>query len=349
MPKVSICLPNLNTRSFLPERLESIVAQTFQDWELIVVDNYSDDGSWEYFAEAAMGEPRMRIAQAPRTGMYRNWNNCIVAANGEYVYIATSDDTMAPDCLEKMVAALDAHTNCDIAHCPLRLIDENGLDLDNLDNWRWCRHSLFARSAPELVHDAHLRLAPFDGLLHLWSESVYISITQLLIRRSLFDRIGLFESRWGSVGDFNWNMRASLVGNTIHVPDTWASWRQHPAQATGEIRAHPTDFLQKLDESVDHALETTAHLLDQRIIELVQTVLRQWSRDQKLFYTRLIQRPTSLKRFSYLAVRGLVGDRMAWRYAFWRLTGWASWRLDRVQTVKYWLKKRGYVKMLARV
>jgi glycosyltransferase involved in cell wall biosynthesis len=48
MPKVSISVPNLNTRPYLPERFETVFDQTFQDWELVVCDSYSDDGSWEF-------------------------------------------------------------------------------------------------------------------------------------------------------------------------------------------------------------------------------------------------------------------------------------------------------------
>src|SRR5260370_32455850 len=76
-PKVSICLPNPNNRRFLPERLESIFQQSFTHWGLVVVDNYSDDGAWGYFVEEAAKERRMRISQAPREGVYANWNNCI--------------------------------------------------------------------------------------------------------------------------------------------------------------------------------------------------------------------------------------------------------------------------------
>ena len=77
---------------------------------------------------------------------------------------------------------------------------------------------MFARSSGQLLHRAHIRRAPFDGLSHLTGEIVYTSLTQLLIRQSLFTGIGLFSSRWGSVGDFNWNMRACLVANTVHLP-----------------------------------------------------------------------------------------------------------------------------------
>ena len=62
-------------------------------------------------------------------------------ARGQYVYIATSDDTMPPDCLEKMVAALDRNRECDLAHCNLRVIDQEG---KTSRNW-WTTESLFAR------------------------------------------------------------------------------------------------------------------------------------------------------------------------------------------------------------
>ena len=72
-PRVSICVPNLGTRPFLPERFETIFNQTFTDWELIVYDSYSDDGSWEYIQELAAREPRMRISQGPREGTPDSW------------------------------------------------------------------------------------------------------------------------------------------------------------------------------------------------------------------------------------------------------------------------------------
>src|SRR5688572_8802242 len=125
-PLVSVCLPNLNTRPFLEERVDTILGQTHANWELIVSDNYSDDGAWEFFQQLATADQRVSIAQAPKEGLYPNWNNCLRRAQGEYVYIATSDDTMAPDCLEQMVRALEDNPDCDLAHCSLVVIDEQG-------------------------------------------------------------------------------------------------------------------------------------------------------------------------------------------------------------------------------
>ena len=256
-PLVSICLPNLNTMAYLPERVETIRRQTYGNWELIVSDNHSEDGAWPFFQALARVDSRVSIAQAPREGMYANWNRCIERAHGDFIYVATSDDTMPVDCLEKLVAALNANPGCDLAHCPLRAIDERGDDIAETRNW-WLESSAFARSSGPLLNSLHVRRAPFDGLLHLLGDSVYVSITQLLIRRRLFDRIGGFETRWGSVGDFNWNMRAAMVGNTVHVPDTWGGWRIHPHQATATIGMGSSEHVRKMEEMIAHAVDTTS-------------------------------------------------------------------------------------------
>ncbi len=106
MPLVSICLPTLNARRFLEPRMASIMAQTLTDWELIVCDSYSDDGTWEYLERYA-DDARVKMYRVPRAGLYAGWNECLRRGGGEYIYVATADDTMTPDCLEKLVGALE--------------------------------------------------------------------------------------------------------------------------------------------------------------------------------------------------------------------------------------------------
>lgn len=266
MPRVSICVPNLNTRPFLPERFRTIAAQTFQDWELLAYDSYSTDGAWDYLLDLASREPRMRAWQGPREGTPGSWTPCVREARGEYVYIATSDDTMAADCLEKLVGALDEHPECDIAHCPLRPIDEHGNEVTAISE-AWRQQSMFALGSGALLHVRHVRRAPFDGLLHLLGGSVYISITQLLIRRSLFDRVGYFQRRWGSVGDFNWSMRAGLAADVVHVPDTWGGWRVHASQATADVAFTSPEHARKVDDMIEDALAACGVLLAPQLRE----------------------------------------------------------------------------------
>lgn len=135
MNLVSIILPNLNTPlKYLRERVNSIKAQTYNEWECIIVDGYSANGSWEYLTEIAARDNRFRAYQFKKEGIYKAWNCGIELAKGIYIYIATSDDTMMPDFFEKMVHALDVYTECGIAHCCLTIIDETG-GPSNKANW----------------------------------------------------------------------------------------------------------------------------------------------------------------------------------------------------------------------
>jgi glycosyltransferase involved in cell wall biosynthesis len=338
MPRVSICVPNLNTRPFLPERFETIFAQTFKDWELLAYDSYSDDGAWEYLNDVASREPRMRVWQGPRQGTPGSWNPCIAAARGEFVYIATSDDTMAPDCLEKLVAALDAHPECGLAHCPLKPIDEHGRDIPHVME-TWSERSVFARSSGSLRDRLHVRLAPFDGLLHLGGETVYRSITQLLIRRSLFESIGMFESTWGSVGDFNWDMRAGLVANTVHVPHTWGGWRIHASQATANAGVGSEEHARKIDAMIDHAVGTCQSKLTPALQRRVSSWVAR-AKDLRMFQRELPRRlDDAVARRMFVTGRLLAGSAAARDHVRTRLTGWTPEPFH--DRVRKWLEHTG--------
>lgn len=240
-PMVSVLLPNLNTRRFLVERLDSILGQTLTNWELIIVDSYSDDGAWELIQEYAARDSRFRISQAPRDGIYPNLNRCIEQARGEYLYIATSDDTMTPECLETMVAALNAHPECDLCHTRLQVIDEQGAEIAH-----FAERLRPAQFYGDLLKKTHIRFAPYDGILHGALYTIYTSLTQLLMRHSVFEKIGMFRTDCGAEADFEWGMRIGLLCNTLHLPLTLATWRVHKQQATQHDDATSPDKRKRL-------------------------------------------------------------------------------------------------------
>jgi glycosyltransferase involved in cell wall biosynthesis len=236
MLKVSICVPNLNQRPFIGERMESIVSQTFGDWECIVLDGFSDDGSWPVLAEWAASDERVNASQAPREGIYAAWNRMLQECVGEIIYIAPSDDTMSPDCLEKMVAALDAHPDCDICQCGLQMIDREGNPMKG-ENGGLCWEKLANASYfGDQLKTPHVRQAPHDGLVALAYGTAWTSMTQVLIRRTLFDKVGLFPTNWDAVGDAAWQMKAGLVANVVYIPEKLATWRYYEGQ--GSARVH---------------------------------------------------------------------------------------------------------------
>jgi hypothetical protein len=148
------------------------------------------------------------------------------------VYIATSDDTMMPEGLEKMVLALDANPDCGLCQCELVIIDENGVPYPPARQWG---HYTLGTYDQNIVLNKNKRMAPHDGVLHPALFTIYTSITQLLIRRKVFDRLGPFDGCWGAISDFEWGMRVGLVENCIYIPEKLATWRLHPGQATQDV------------------------------------------------------------------------------------------------------------------
>jgi glycosyltransferase involved in cell wall biosynthesis len=225
LPCVSICLPLLNGRSFLEERMGTILSQTFTDWELIVCDSYSDDGSWE-FLQKFRNDPRIHLFQVPREGLYAGWNECLKRAQGEYVYFAAADDTMTPDCLAMLVAPLERFPQIHIAVSDFQEIDEHGQSIASAPR---AVHSFLG----DWMHIPSIRNGMTEFLLHCaFGSTIWVTMTAVLFRRRLLDQIGNFRTDLGSKADEAWTLRASLASDVIYVPQKLATWRQHSGQAT---------------------------------------------------------------------------------------------------------------------
>ena len=248
-PKISILLPCLNARPYLEPRIDSLKAQVYSDWEAIVLDSGSSDGSWEFFKSIASADPRFRLYQVPREGVYAALNRGMQLATGELLHFATCDDTMSQEFLARMVEALGQCSDAGIAVCDVMLINRNGNELSAQDLTghlsrgaikRLLAHGNVGSAFPgeELQQEINYRPAPHDCLMHFLGRSVYFSLTQLVVRVSLANATGLFATTVGSVADFGWLLRLTNLTGTVHLPQKLAMWRFHGDQLS--IRRDPT-------------------------------------------------------------------------------------------------------------
>lgn len=238
-PKVSIALPVRNAAAFLDERIDTIRNQTFQDYEVVVVDGFSKDGSWEKLERWAMEDPRVRCERQQPEGVYAALNRCIGLALGPYIYIATADDTMASDCLEKLLGGFATFPESDIVSSMAWMIDENGNEMCSKGVGDIERKMAEASSRVQWMNTQELALA---GLCR--NRTPALSLTQLLIRRSAFDRVGLFPTQFGSAGDWAWEMKAVGMAQWAFVPEKLGSWRRHSTQATARTLADVRGYRQ---------------------------------------------------------------------------------------------------------
>jgi glycosyltransferase involved in cell wall biosynthesis len=128
-PRVSVVLPSYQNVRFVEETVESVLAQTFTDLELVIADHSSTDGTWELL-QKYVGDPRVRLMRTEAGGgAERNWNRVTDEARGELVKLVCGDDLIYPDCLAQQVAALDAHPSAGVVASPRDLVDVAGAPL----------------------------------------------------------------------------------------------------------------------------------------------------------------------------------------------------------------------------
>jgi len=125
-PRVSVVVPSFNNASFIEATMDSILAQTFEDFELVVADHSSVDGTWERLQRYA-ADPRVRLLRTEAGGgAPRNWERVTAAARGELVKLVCGDDIIYPDCLQLQVQALDANPSVVLVAGQRDLIDARG-------------------------------------------------------------------------------------------------------------------------------------------------------------------------------------------------------------------------------
>ncbi|MDR1337657.1 MAG: glycosyltransferase [Rickettsiales bacterium] len=101
-PKISVIVPAYNTAQYIAPCLDSILSQTFADFEVICIDDGSTDDSLDIFNRYAKRDNRIRVINQKNQGVVYARNNAIAAARGEYIFPLDSDDMIAPNCLEEL-------------------------------------------------------------------------------------------------------------------------------------------------------------------------------------------------------------------------------------------------------
>ncbi|MEP6981239.1 MAG: glycosyltransferase family 2 protein [Nakamurella sp.] len=125
-PRVSVVVPAYASARFVAATMDSILAQTFADFELVVSDHSSVDGTWEILQEYAT-DPRVRLLRLPAGGgAAANWNFVTREARGEFVKLVCSDDLVHPTCLAEQVAAMDAYPDAVMVAARRSVVDAAG-------------------------------------------------------------------------------------------------------------------------------------------------------------------------------------------------------------------------------
>ena len=127
MPKVTVVIPSYNHARFLEQRIVSVLAQTYSDFDVLFLDDASTDESLKVFAKY-QSHPRIRavLNQTNSGSTFKQWNKGVRAAQGEYIWLAESDDVAEPRFLETLVGLLDNNPTVGLAYSDSLYIDDGG-------------------------------------------------------------------------------------------------------------------------------------------------------------------------------------------------------------------------------
>ncbi len=223
---VSVCVPAFTAERFVGETVRSVLAQTFGDFELLVVDNHSPDNTAAAARTAAGSDPRVRVmVNDVNLGLIGNFNAVVAAARGRYVKILCADDTLMPSCLEKQVHALDRHPDAVMACSRRHIIDADGRVLLPDFGLQGLRPGFV--DGPAAVR-AMVRVAttPFG------------EPSTVLFRRDALTAAGPFSDRFDSVLDCELYARLLRLGGVAVVTETSATFRVHASSLSNRSRHH---------------------------------------------------------------------------------------------------------------
>jgi glycosyltransferase involved in cell wall biosynthesis len=228
-PKVSVLVPTYNYARYLPQAIESVLSQTFRDFELVVVDDASGDGSADVVAPYAAADGRIAFSANPvNLGMVENWNRCLRKARGEYVKFLFGDDLLSsPEALARMVEVLDAHPGVALVASARNIVDS---DSRTVDVWSHFGEGAVVRGT-ELINDLLKEQRNLIG-----------EPTAVMFRRA--DASRGFDVRYRQIVDLEMWIHLLEKGDFAYLSEPLVSFRVHPAQQTEANRA---DFRARLD------------------------------------------------------------------------------------------------------
>jgi|AGTN01.1.fsa_nt_gi Glycosyltransferases involved in cell wall biogenesis len=233
--KVSICIPTYNGSKFLAECLDSVVAQSFTAFELLVVDDQSSDDTAQIVRQYADRDSRVRFVRNERNlGLVENWNRCVELAEGEWIKFVFQDDRLAPQCLELMLNAAGA--DLPIVFC-------------RRDFWFGAETSEFLRNY-YANHKSTVDL--FDGRTYIsgadyakkaldyFPDNIIGEPTALLLHKDVFYRYGTFNKHLVMLIDWEYWTRIAVHTGIKVVPEVLATFRVHGDSATANTYAQST-------------------------------------------------------------------------------------------------------------
>jgi glycosyltransferase involved in cell wall biosynthesis len=211
MPRVSVIIPTYNRADLIGETIEGVLNQTFDDFEIIVVDDGSTDSTREMVRR--FDGPINYLYQENR-GRSCARNRGFEASSGDYICFLDSDDVWLPRMLEREVSLLDSNNDLGFVFSDYQFINRAGEMLPK----------------PEIFLRHPLRRGRIFRFLLYFD---FISMSTVLARRDCINKVGLFDPSFEAAEDLDWLLRLTGMYETDYIPEQLCLYRKHDGNTPG--------------------------------------------------------------------------------------------------------------------
>ena len=236
IPKVSIGMPVYNGEKYIREALDSLLAQTYADFELTISDNVSTDGTEAICREYMNRDGRIKyIRQPTNIGAYNNFLYLLQHARGEYFKWLAHDDYLEPFFLEMIIKYLDDHDDVVLCMSDVKLMDDarQVLSVQRLEKirdhneWRENRRKIFS----------------FSNQLSMTTCFAIYGVSRLCTIRA--HDIRIIQGLWGQLlgGEYTFLNRVALVGRIVALPSVQMTFRKHAGSLADRERERNIGFI----------------------------------------------------------------------------------------------------------
>lgn len=208
--RVTAIVSTYKSERFIRGCLEDLINQTLYskgELEIVIIDSASPENEGDIVREFKKSYQNIQhIRTSERESLYASWNRGILAASGRYITNANTDDRHRADSLEVMAMTLDRHPEVDLVYGDCYATNKHNETFEENSKTRLFRYPEF--------------FAPFV-LLH------YQFGPQPMWRRSVHDKIGMFDSSYRAAGDYDFNIRFAMHCRALHIPETLGLYLEH--------------------------------------------------------------------------------------------------------------------------
>ena len=292
MPAVSIIMPAFNAARYIAAALESVLAQTYRDYEIIVVDDGSSDSSAEIaqsFEQHFGG--RLRVCRQSNSGVSAARNTALRIASGDLIALLDADDIWLARHLEKGVAALSSQPRVGLHHARTQRIDSD---------------SNFLSIPPR----PPLRFLSGSIARHLYTRRAHVQCSTVLFRRSLLDASGLFDEAMRVTEDRDLWYRIARLTKAAFLDEVTACYRVSPTSASSSAERMLRGQLAFLDKHLQSGAATPS---DYRLARAYMDRERgdvlfgqQRHREALACYARAVARAPFIAANDYMLLRALA-------------------------------------------